>query len=188
MTGTPPGTPISRLDRSPSLMRLRRLDLAICLSFHRMAGNRYWERLFAVVSRLGDGIFWYGLMVLMLLVQGRDAATAVIHMLTCGLICLSLYKWIKTKTTRTRPCHYTDAIQLTVQPLDQYSFPSGHTLHAVSFTVIGVAYYPLLGWLLIPFAVLVALSRLVMGLHYPSDVIAGAVLGGVLATLSLYLF
>ncbi|HNW79764.1 MAG TPA: phosphatase PAP2 family protein, partial [Candidatus Competibacteraceae bacterium] len=70
-------------------------------------------------------------------------------------------------------------------PLDEYSFPSGHTLHAVSFSIIAVYYYPVLAWLVLPFTVLVALSRLVLGLHYPSDVLAGILLGAALASLTL---
>lgn len=72
-------------------------------------------------------------------------------------------------------------------PLDRYSFPSGHTLHAVCFTGIACAYQPLFAWVLVPFALLVALSRLVLGLHYPSDVLAGALIGGGLALSSLAL-
>jgi undecaprenyl-diphosphatase len=47
-------------------------------------------------------------------------------------------------------------------------------LHAVTFTAIAIAYYPPMAFLLIPFTFLVALSRMVLGLHYPSDVLAGA--------------
>ena len=71
--------------------------------------------------------------------------------------------------------------QIGAAPLDRYSFPSGHTLHAVSFTVLATAYFPALGWVLVPFASLVAASRVVLGLHYPTDVLAGALLGTMLA-------
>ena len=64
--------------------------------------------------------------------------------------------------------------------LDRFSFPSGHTLHAVAFSLVACAYYPGLGASL---AVHVAdrLSRVALGLHYPSDVIAGGALGAIIA-------
>lgn len=65
------------------------------------------------------------------------------------------------------------------------SFPSGHTLHAVSFTILFTHYEPALLAVTAPFAVLVATSRVVLGLHYPSDVMAGALIGASLATTSL---
>jgi undecaprenyl-diphosphatase len=68
-----------------------------------------------------------------------------------------------------------------VPPLDHYSFPSGHTLHAVSFTVVALNYYPRLALLLVPFTLLVASSRVALGLHYPSDVLAAAGMGLALA-------
>ena len=69
-------------------------------------------------------------------------------------------------------------------PLDRYSFPAGHTLHAVLFTSLAVAQLPVLGLLLMPFAILVALSRVVLGLHDPTDVLVGAALAAALAALS----
>lgn len=69
-----------------------------------------------------------------------------------------------------------------VPPLDEFSFPSGHTLHAVAFTAVACAWYTPLALLLVPYALLVAASRVVLGLHYPSDVLAAIAIGGVLAT------
>jgi undecaprenyl-diphosphatase len=66
-----------------------------------------------------------------------------------------------------------------------YSFPSGHTLHAVAFTLVALAYWPWLAPLLVPFTLLTAASRVALGLHYPSDVLAGASLGAGIAAASL---
>lgn len=160
-------------------------ELAWCLRSQKIVRHRLIIRLFALVSRLGDGVFWYALMAALLLVYGTAALPVVGRMLLAGAVALLLYKWLKARTTRSRPCARSGQIQLRTAPLDEYSFPSGHTLHAVSFTLIALYYYPALGWLLLPFATLVALSRIVLGLHYPSDVLAGAVLGAVLAALVL---
>lgn len=176
---------MNRTHQALPLQWLAELDLAWCLRFNRASQRQELERLFAVVSRLGDGVFWYALMLVLLMVQGQTALPAVARMLVAGAVALALYKWIKARTTRPRPCARHDHIRISVAPLDEYSFPSGHTLHAVSFSIVAVYHYPTLIWLVGPFTVLVALSRMVLGLHYPSDVLAGALLGTGLAMLAL---
>jgi undecaprenyl-diphosphatase len=98
-------------------------------------------------------------------------------MLLTGGVALLLYKSLKGMTRRVRPCHYDLDISAGVPPLDLYSFPSGHTLHAVGFSTVALFYYPQLAWLLVPFTLLVAASRIVLGLHYPSDVLVASVIG-----------
>jgi len=124
-------------------------------------------------------------MVALLAANGAKALIPVAHMAATGLACTLLYKWLKSKTSRPRPFAVESAVHAGVDPLDAFSFPSGHTLHAVAFSAIAVAYYPMLAVLLAPFTVLVALSRVVLGLHYPSDVLAGAALGALIAYASL---
>ncbi|WP_269531740.1 phosphatase PAP2 family protein [Chitinimonas sp. BJYL2] len=163
------------------------LDQRMTARCNRASRIAFWRGFFAVISRLGNGVFWYGLMACLLLVQGRAALVPVLQMVVVGLVGLALYKWLKHKTSRPRPFMRSDAIHRACDVLDEYSFPSGHTLHAVSFTLIALAYYPGLAGLLLPFTALVALSRPVLGLHYPSDVLAGATLGALLAGLSFAL-
>jgi undecaprenyl-diphosphatase len=164
-----------------SLQRLTQWDHAICIRFNRASGNRLTRELFLAISWLGNGVFWYALILALLLVFRMDAVPAVAHMITTGLICTLLYKWLKHKTSRPRPYQVHREIVCSAQPLDQFSFPSGHTLHAVAFSIIAIAYYPALVWVLLPFSLLTASSRVVLGLHYPSDVLAGAFAGTVIA-------
>ena len=176
---------MSRLDYH--LQQINDLDLGLCQSCNNLSRNLSLRAAFKWISRLGDGVFWYLLMSALLLRYQADALPAVMHMLAVGLVCTLTYKLIKNKTLRPRPFNVYPSIICNSQPLDQFSFPSGHTLHAVAFSIIAVAYFPALIWLVLPFTLLVAISRPVLGLHYPSDVLAGALIGAALATLSLYI-
>lgn len=135
--------------------------------------------------RVGDGVFWYLLMAAMIAADGVDGLAASIHLALTGIVALSLYKGLKRWTRRPRPFASDLRIQAWTAPLDEFSFPSGHTLHAVTFTLVALAHYPVLAWLLLPFAASVAVSRVVLGLHYPSDVLAATAIGCVLAGLSV---
>jgi undecaprenyl-diphosphatase len=163
------------------LERISRWDGALAARCNRV-GHRAWAReAFRVASRLGDGIAWYALMLALLACFRTDAVPAVLHMIGAGLTCTLLYKWIKGKTLRARPYEVHPEVVVFAAPLDRFSFPSGHTLHAVAFTFVSAAYFPWLAWFTVPFTLIVATSRMTLGLHYPSDVLAGALLGGAIA-------
>lgn len=165
--------------------RAKALDSALCIRVNKTSHNLAIRVLFRLISRLGDGVFWYTIMLAILVVNGSDGIVPVVHMLVVGLSGTFLYKWLKGKTLRPRPYEVHQDIWLTGRPLDRFSFPSGHTLHAVAFSAIAIFYYPSLFMLVVPFAVMVALSRVVLGLHYPSDVLMGALIGFSLSALSL---
>lgn len=159
-------------------------ELRLCLFFNRGCQRALLRHLFAVVSRLGNGVFWYSLMAALPFVYGPTALYVSLRMAGVAIAGLVIYKLLKRRLLRERPFIQHKNIRLGTAPLDQYSFPSGHTLHAVAFTAVVLPYYPELAWLLVPFATLVAASRMVLGLHYPTDVLAGAVLGLSLAQAS----
>jgi undecaprenyl-diphosphatase len=156
-------------------------ELDLCCWINRASRPRSVRMFFAFISWLGDGKFWYALMLLLPLYYGYEAWQVSCQMALTGVAGLMIYKLIKSTTGRARPYMKASGIRLGTAPLDKYSFPSGHTLHAVSFTLIVMAQYPALGWLLLPFALLVAASRVILGLHYPTDVLIGAVIGAGLA-------
>lgn len=166
---------------------LRGRDAGWCLRANRWGQWSGVRRFFAVVSRLGDGVFWYALMGALILFDGMDGLAASAHLAATGVIALTLYKLLKRWTRRPRPFASDVRIRAWIAPLDEFSFPSGHTLHAVAFTGVALAHYPLLAPLLLPFAAAVAISRVVLGLHYPSDVLAATAIGTTLAGLSLWL-
>ncbi|MFN7553071.1 MAG: phosphatase PAP2 family protein [Pseudomonadota bacterium] len=168
-------------------MSPRARELHWCVHLNRWGGRRRVQRLFAVVSRLGDGYVWYALIGLLPLLGGVDGAQASLHLAAVALVSLALYGRLKRWTRRPRPFASHTAITAWVAPLDEFSFPSGHTLHAVAFTLVACWYFPWLALMLVPFAVAVALSRVVLGLHYPSDVLAATVIGCVLALASIEL-
>lgn len=170
-----------------SLDRIAHWDLQLCVKLNRVCYRLTWRVLFRCISVLGDGIAWYALMAVLLLRDRNEAVIPVLHMMTVGLLCTAAYKLLKARTSRPRPYQVHQSIRHFIAPLDRFSFPSGHTLHAVAFSLIAASYYPALAAVLTVFSLLVAASRVVLGLHYPSDVVAGAMIGGGIALASLRL-
>lgn len=162
-----------------------RRELSACIICNRANHYPILATIFSSASYLGNGLLWYVLMLTLLISQGSAAVPLVLTMGAVGIASTILYKLLKNSTMRPRPCAVTAALLRTVEPLDHFSFPSGHTLHAVAFTTLVVSHHPQLGWFLIPFTVIVAASRLVLGLHYPSDVLVGASIGAGAATLGI---
>jgi len=173
---------MSRVDAT--LQELLRWDRALCLQLNRGLRYALLVRALRSLSWLGNGIFWYALMLALLVIHRGEAVLPVLHMAFVGAVCTASYKMLKRGTVRPRPFQAMQSIAAGAPVLDTFSFPSGHTLHAVAFTLVACAYYPQLAAILIPFTVLTAASRVVLGLHYPSDVLAGAAIGAAIALAS----
>ena len=153
------------------------LDRRWALGLHRSTTRPALLRLLVCTSRLGDAPAWLLLAALLPLLDTTHGAGLALQLVVLGSVNLALYLALKLGTRRMRPCQQCAGIRARMRPADRFSFPSGHTLHAVAFAALLAARYPLLALPLALFAVLVALSRVVLGLHYPSDVLAGALIG-----------
>jgi undecaprenyl-diphosphatase len=167
------------------MARIDAAEYGICRRLNRGASLRGVCATFQIASRLGDGVIWYALILALPFLYGPPALQPAIIMALTGLFGVTLYKVLKHVFVRERPFITHTSISLAAAPLDRYSFPSGHTLHAVSFTWQAVAHFPELGWVLVPLAAMIAASRVVLGLHYPTDVLAGAGIGAALAATGL---
>lgn len=161
----------------PLLARFDVAELSLCTRLNRLSDRIWICRLFQAASWLGNGAIWFVLAAMLVLVHRSAAIPVVIVMAVVGATGVVIYKSLKSRLVRERPFIRHLSIHHAMAPLDRYSFPSGHTLHAVAITWQVVAHYPEWSWVLVPFAGLIALSRVVLGLHYPTDVLAGAALG-----------
>lgn len=163
------------------IARVDAAEYGLCRRVNRFASTPTIRQIFRVASRLGDGVAWYVLIFALPLLYGAAGLQAAIVMTFTGIAGVALYKGLKHTVVRERPFITHLGISVGAAPLDRYSFPSGHTLHAVSFTWQAIAAFPELSWVLAPLAALIAGSRVVLGLHYPTDVLAGGGIGALLA-------
>lgn len=168
---------MNELKTAPWINKLTDWDISTCLYFNNFCRRRTINHFFAVISRLGDGVFWYSLAAVIPIIYGMAGLNVSATMIISGLVCVVIYKQLKNRLVRERPFIKSKEIYKGCAPLDRYSFPSGHTMHAACFSTVVLWNTPELSFIVLPFAFLVAVSRMVLGMHYPSDVICGAVLG-----------
>lgn len=148
----------------------------LAVRVYRAAERGSLRQLFAVVSVLGNGPLWYAA-IAWLAMGPFEYQQCAVRMLLLGIVNLALYYVLKRGTGRPRPYEDCGDIRACVPALDRFSFPSGHTLHAVAYSLLLSWYFPSLALPLALFTGMVIVSRVALGLHYPSDVLAGLVIG-----------
>jgi undecaprenyl-diphosphatase len=130
-----------------------------------------------LASRVGDGWLWWSLGLILLVFGGHNRFRAVGAAAVSEAVSATAFLAIKKLAGRKRPCEIGHNCWATLLPPDQFSFPSGHSMTAFSVAIPLSLFYPSLEAGLLFCAVSIALSRIVLGLHFLSDVVVGSALG-----------
>jgi undecaprenyl-diphosphatase len=162
------------------LGRIQAGDDRVMRRLNRWYPPRWVRQWMFWAARAGDGWLWSGLGVLILLFGGANRFTVVIAGLVAAAVAQITFRILKRVTHRERPCATEVNCWASLVPPDRFSFPSGHTMSAFAVTIpVGLSYPALMPGLLFC-ALSVAASRVVLGLHFLSDVIAGMAIGGLI--------
>jgi undecaprenyl-diphosphatase len=141
-----------------------------------------------LATRGGDGWLWYGISGLVLVFGAPLRYEALAAAWTACSVGAMIFLVLKKVTGRKRPNALVPHCWATLLPPDQFSFPSGHTITAFAFTIAMGSFYPHLIGVLLFCALSVATSRIVLGMHFLSDVVVGAFLGAGLGYAGFVIF
>ncbi|WP_158965573.1 phosphatase PAP2 family protein [Paraglaciecola sp. L3A3] len=140
------------------------------------------------VSKTGDGQLYLVIGVLLWWLEPEHGAL----FLSAGLLAYTLeipvYIFLKRALKRQRPCDSATNFNAHITPSDKFSLPSGHTAAAFLMASLVSSFYPNLALVAYLWASCIGISRVLLGVHYPGDILAGAALGMGISVVSLSIF
>ena len=144
-----------------------------------------WIRVWMLcATRGGDGWLWCAMGLAILSMGGARRFPAVGAAALAAGAGIAAFLCLKKATGRQRPCAFEPHCWATLLPPDRFSFPSGHTITAFAVAVSLSHFYPEMAPALLFCALSVAASRIVLGMHFLSDVLAGAAIGTALGVVA----
>lgn len=137
----------------------------------------FLDTIVPVITSLGNkGYIWIAIgLMLCVSRKYRKYGIILLAVLTAGLLVGNVC--LKHLVMRPRPCWINDSIDMLIRIPRDYSFPSGHTLSSAGAATVITGADRRFGWVAIPLAVLIAFTRLYLYVHFPTDILAGALIG-----------
>ncbi len=155
------------------------IDLTIFHFINQTISNLIFDKFFVFITDLRHWIIAYIILWFILFIKGgtkgKIAAISVIFLVIISDQISS--HLLKNLFERIRPCNALDQVNLLISRTHSYSFPSSHAVNNFAVATFFYKLYPKLKWILFTAAGLVALSRPYVGVHYPSDILGGAIIG-----------
>lgn len=164
------------------------MDALLCEKVQMAAGGSFPDRLMRLLTRMADGPFYLIGGAIALISDYRSGLEFCVVTIAAFTLEIALQKLLKHWLKRERPATGNAKLDFLTAPPDKFSFPSGHTAGAFLFSEMLVSFFGIAAFPLYAVSSLVGLSRIYNGCHYPSDVIAGCVLGIASARLTLLIF
>ena len=155
------------------------IDLVIFHFINQTISNPIFDKFFPFITSLPNWFIAYAILLGILVFNGgKKGKIAAVALFFLVLISDQLSSnLLKNYFQRIRPCNALDNINVLGKVLHSYSFPSSHAVNNFAVATFFYKLYPKLKWFLFITASLVALSRPYIGVHYPSDILAGAIIG-----------
>jgi undecaprenyl-diphosphatase len=159
------------------LKKVNKIDVYILFAIRKHIQNKFLDKLMILISSLGNlGAVWV-LIAIALLLDKPYRMIGGIVLLTLAISTIIGEGVVKHLVRRVRPCtHGNEAKSLIPKPIS-YSFPSGHTLSSFAVAEVLSVYFTEYKFIFIGIALMIALSRIYLNVHYPTDIIAGIILG-----------
>lgn len=162
-----------------------RFDLKLFQAIFNFHRDSVLPLIFRVISFIGDGYF-YALYLLYLHLSKTELFKPALYVVLIAFAMeLPIYRLLKNTIRRVRPFNAHDDVENMVYPLDEFSFPSGHTSAAFLVAMIIAHFTPFLAIPMFIFAFLVGMARIYLGVHYPSDILGGIIFGTGMAQLAI---